>query len=520
MRYVLFSAFCCAAVFIGNGALAQDQGFGHLTSAGKLIAGPHLSGDEYVNLRWQEEHKTLQFDLSSDVSPSGNARITLGPDYVIEVGRDGTVFYDFRFRRKLAWTPSDIAMSSGSQFADWHFKWALLENNLGTSAIVQRLKTTAGGETDNPSMRRFYIERNIGLSYPSAIAYEAFPTPEINEVRTKGEVGFEIDGVRVGGVVDGKLNIPSAEHSRTFAAWLAWSGRAHPKIAKLIAERQILPKTYIRAGDPDNFALNEVIRTGETLEFSNPSEQQKSLDVMQGLSAAPPSWDVRYPEALGAQMIAAIRGEANGGPTTDEQYLAIVKRAIEEGRALDAALLAISPKLACDTDANDRDICGFAFEQLRTVINDPEVKVLLSGLQADQEGRHAEATQLLLPLLDRDLKERSVLEIIIANTLVEAKNNGQLEAPDLIELYGELPMIFERAFTADPYTVMWYRDFYNYLYSSVSSVDEGYIVPLKAYSVIDIARALPERPVPPLVSAISDVERTIAQDFPTYFPGY
>ncbi|MEQ8369044.1 MAG: hypothetical protein RIE31_00460 [Alphaproteobacteria bacterium] len=112
-----------------------------------------------------------------------------------------------------------------------------------------------------------------------------------------------------------------------------------------------------------------------------------------------------------------------------------------------------------------------------------------------------------------------ILETSIANMLVEGHKAGQLDDAQE-QAFTHLPQTFLRIFTADPYNPARYRDFYNYLHAAVTETDDTYFVHPRSYAVIDLARALPDRRMPAIISSFTEQEARIAADFPLHFPAY
>lgn len=222
-------------------------------------------------------------------------------------------------------------------------------------------------------------------------------------------------------------------------------------------------------------------------------------------------------ESMGALMAAAARGEAPNGPVTGEEYLAQLQELGRKGKALDVALLAMHASFGCDAEGVKPAICDQAMSELSKVIKEESVVALVAALRKDGEGQHAEAAQDLIKLESKNVERPDILAIMIANSIVEAKKNDQLD-DELTRRFERLPATFETVFGHDPYVPSRYRDFYNYLHAATDGIDESYFVYIKAYPVIDFARTIPERVIPPIVSAISDMERRVANDFPAHFP--
>jgi hypothetical protein len=54
----------------------------------------------------------------------------------------------------------------------------------------------------------------------------------------------------------------------------------------------------------------------------------------------------------------------------------------------------------------------------------------------------------------------------------------------------------------------------------MTDTDDTYLVKSRAYTVIDLARALPQRRMPALITIFTEQEARIARDFPVQFPAY
>lgn len=480
----------------------------------RILAGPHLDGDAYRALRPQATFEVIKFSvLSNDANDEREIDVVLGPDFVIE-GRDShTTIYDFRFRRLIEIESKSAGFSNDSMFGSWHMRWAFLQNNLWAGAML-----AAGGLVDDPALARFWIEQHNGLNHPAETANGVFPRPRVRVDANASGSTIMVGRTTVAEVRSGSAKFPDAAYASTFAAWLTWSLRFHPDVAAALADSETLPESIERT---TKASIPEKTQS-ETLRFVNARRSTEAFSVLAGLDAKIPSWEPLFPHEMAALMIAAARGLAPNGPVSDEEYAAQIEDLVSRKRYFDATLLAIHAthgQDGCGAGSTDSQLCDVALSALRISFSEKKSSALFQALQLDGAGNYGDAALAMIALRSDDIARPDILDIMIANSIVEAKNGKQLNDQLNVE-FTRLPELFLHAFGRDPYDPSRYRDYYNYLHAATRSVDEGYLVLLRAYPVIDVARSLPERGVPAIVSAITEVERNISRDFPVLFPTF
>jgi len=515
----LISAFLGFFLFFhfhGSQALAQQAAPGagqHLTADLHLIAGPQLTGDEYIALRGGKRIPVQQFDFSSDDPVFGLPRsVLIGPDFAIENSPEKTTVYDLRFRRFVEKSAAESNFSNVSLFGEWRIRWAFLQNNLWTSGMLAILT-----DATKATMDRYWIEQQNGIASPEELASRSLPKPAVTVKRDGSASTFVVGKTTVAEANSSPAEFLSAQHARTFAAWLAWSPRVHPSVATLIAEDKTAPSSVFvmkrEFGPPDA----EPVRY--TLTFANHRSSEADFGAFAGLEPKTPSWAPYFSESLGALMVDAARGEAPNGPLSDAEYSRLFAKTKDVGTPLDVALIAFHAIIPCDAEAPPAKVCTAGLDALREVIHDEDVVKYTDALAKDQRGEYAAAAKDFLKLKGMKLMRPDILDLTIANTIVEGKNAKQLDA-DLSARFDALPSTFESIFIADPYAPSTYRDFYNYLYATAQTTEETYFVNKMAYPVIDIARSIPERWTPTIVNDISRLEERIATDFNVLFPSY
>ena len=494
-------------------AIAQNSlanGATHLSPTGRLIAGPQLTGDEYRALRKKGEFTVLRADVTLEGEEQGALSISIGPDFVVEQLPGKVVLYDYRFRRIVTREGSSENFSNESMFGQWWIRWAFLENNMSVSAML-----AAVAKGDAPAIERFWIEQRIGVNHPQETAYRTLPRPVLKETKTGNGVNYHVGDTLIGKLSASNERYPSKDHRQSFLSWLVWSQNLHPQLAIRLTELETAPTALTIVGKPNRPPNAEAKQT--ILRFQNYGAGVNVLSEFAGRTALAPSWPPKMSESMGALMAAAARGEAPNGPVTGEEYLAQLQELGRKGKALDVALLAMHASFGCDAEGVKPAICDQAMSELSKVIKEESGVAWVAALRKDGEGQHAEAAQDLIKLESKNVERPDILAIMIANSIVEAKKNDQLD-DELTRRFERLPATFETVFGHDPYVPSRYRDFYNYLHAATDGIDESYFVYIKAYPVIDFARTIPERVIPPIVSAISDMERRVANDFPAHFP--
>jgi hypothetical protein len=473
------------------------------------LVGPHTDGDAYIALRQSADLASMKFIVR--VVDGENIRainVSIGSDFVIEREAAQTIVYDFRFRRRFELQAASATFLNQSLYGLWHQRWAFLQNNLSITGILQ-----AASLFEKPSVERFFVEQKNGINHPQEIAFRSLPKPVLKMKKKADRIKLSVDKVSVAEIGFSGNRFPSRTHADTFAAWLVWSLNLHPDVASLLGSKKFLPsdvnKTERRAMDETNSVL---------IEFIGISSGDAEFDFLASRNPELPIWEPKISAVMAELMINAARGTAPNGPLSGDEYILQLRKLQETSQPLDVFLLAIHASFECE-QSNPPPVCAIAANAIRSVAADKDVKTLLQALGKDQAGEHAAAVRSMLALRSGQLQRIDILDIMIANTLVEGKNKDQLDE-ELEQKFQGLPKLFESAFQADPYSPNWYRDYYNYLRASVDNIDDGYLLHTRAYPVVDIARSLPGRAVPPLVEAITNVEHSISQDFPNHFPEY
>lgn len=513
MRY-LFVLLSVSIFFLPRPAAHAEQtieisaGDTYLDATGHLLVGPHTDGDAYSALRQGADLASMKFIVR--VGGGENTRtidVSIGSDFVIEREAAQTIVYDFRFRRRLELQAESTAFLNQSLHGLWHQRWAFLQNNLYTTAILQ-----AASLFEKPSLERYWIEQRNGVNHPQEIAFRSLPKPVLKTKKKANRLEIFVDKASVAEVGFSGNRFPSRAHADTFAAWLVWSLHLHPDVASLLGSKKFLlsdiNKTERRGMDETNSIL---------IEFTDISSGDADFDFMASRDPELPIWEPKISAVMADLMIQAARGTAPNGPLSSDEYIVQLRQLQETSRPLDVFLLGIHASFGCEQANQQPEVCSVSLKAMKNVINDKDVKMLGQALGKDQAGEHAAAARSLFALRSDQLQRVDILDIMIANTLVEGKNKDQLDE-DLEQKFQDLPKLFESAFQADPYSPNRYRDYYNYLHASVDNTVDGYLVLTRAYPVVDIARSLPDRAVPPLVEAITNVEHSISQDFPIHFP--
>ncbi len=526
-RSILFSQLFAFLVFLLTGPSFAESDHARLTPSGQLNIAHHMAGDE-IAARYElrsENVLRVNVDITHDGSHEvggnwfgGDALITagqtptleIGADFVIEHGDSGTTFYDFRHRRIIYAAEAEESLINHSLYGLWFMRWAFLNNN---SFVGSVLTAVGDGAETNHALTRYWLEQKNGVHYPKVVPGGKLPKPKIVEAKNGSNRQYSVGEETVAfAEMSGTPYIDQGQ-AQSFAAWLVWSQRAHPELAALFASENVLP-SRIDITHRNNF-LSKLTQYRAT--FSNPTKTKAGFTFLKLRNYRTPSWQPYFSAKLGAIMTAALRGEWENGPPSAKDFRAAINSAKTNGTPLDVALISIHASLGCSTDQPIPDICDYASRSLRVVLEKPKVMKLTQGLDDDNAGDHAAAAKKFMGLRSEDLARPDILEIMIANSLVEAKNNDQLDDA-LTREFDKLPMTFEAAFSRDPYSPSRYRDFYNYLHTAASEIEETYAVHVAAYPVIDAARALPERSVPKIVEYTTNLENRIAADFPIHFP--
>lgn len=500
------SALCI--VVIASSASAQDG----------QLAGPHLDGNAYAGLRSTEPQDAVFFRVSTVSQKTSSQRnVIVGPDYVLERSDDAFLLYDFRFRRLLTIDPSAQSFTNASLYGHTLTRFTFLQNHLGTAGVG-----IAMGLFD-PSLGsaiRFVNEHFNGISFPRPVAAKHLTAPTL-QITRKGQTLTGILGsTEILSVMLSSVPFPSKAHSKTFRAWLTWSGPVHPQTANVISETGRFP-SRITTKFPTEFLKMDPSRSPKhELVFEELSVRPHQLNVLNGLKSSPPTWSPYLPTSLAQLMVNAARGTAAGGPVPDSKYIADIKKLSDSGRHLDAVLLSLHashPYDGCQGQQREHEICKSLTDAINKGREDQNVRRFFAGVIADGNKKHRQALQILTPLRGLDLSRPDILEFTITNALVEAKKSSQLDEKLAAE-FEKLPQTYERILSVDPYDPARYRDIFNYLYAAASSIPEHYQVRTSAQAVIDLAQALPNRRMPIIITQLNDSNERIAQDFSILLP--
>ena len=101
--------------------------------------------------------------------------------------------------------------------------------------------------------------------------------------------------------------------------------------------------------------------------------------------------------------------------------------------------------------------------------------------------------------------------MVTLNDVVEARRNGELP-PALQTFYDRAPQLFLETYRAEPYDPARYRDLFNYVQTMPKQdIQTNYTVMIELPAIIDLARALPRRRMPELITSLTRREDRIVQ---------
>ncbi|MBO6782069.1 MAG: hypothetical protein JJ899_02175 [Alphaproteobacteria bacterium] len=502
-------AISAVVVFLAAPASAQPT----------LVAGPHLSGDAYTVQRRDAPHEVVAFEIEAGTRTSALVRgVVVGPDYAVETAGDRTrLVYDFRFRRLLSLPPGEDVFANESLFGHARTRFSFLQNNLSASAVA-----IAGGLTE-PGIggaARFVSEHLNGMAHPADVALRDLPRPELQVSVDGSDLTGALGETTVFAATLTDTAFPSLAHARTFAAWLTWGGRMHPDVALAIAETGRLPDEITFTFPDEIRAINPGAETEQVFEFRDMEIRAGAFDMLRGRAARVPSWEPYLPETVARTMVDAANGVAPNGPKSDIDFMDEMSHQMALAKSLDAVLTGLHashPYDGCQGDYRARPLCitfGGVMNQARA---NPHVKTLFGGFAAEAEREYRLAARIWVPLRQRAIDRVDVLDFMIANALVEAHKKSPLKG-EMATAFEQLPQLYERAFPVDPYDPARYRDIYNYLLAAATGLSDRYLVATRAHAVIDLARALPDRPMPEIILQVVQADARIAADFPALFP--
>ncbi len=480
-------------------------------------AGMHLSGDEYVALRSSPASEVVTFAVTqSGPNAKRSLRVTLGSDFAVEEENDRLTIYDFRFRRVLRADRNANSFQNHSLFGEFQVRWRLLLNHLTTLLIASEVALQ-----EPLPLSRFWLEQDLGVTYPAEMALDRLPRPKLELAPQGSRFVAEVEGATVATAEIGAQHFPDERYRSSFAGWLVWSVRMYPALAAALSRERGLPTSIDLRKRTLMEGIEGTAASSERLEFSGFATVPGKLDAVQGFESLTPSWPPHFPESIAALMIAAARGTAPGGPRSDASYAEEIERLSGRNDHLDAVLLAlhaILPYDGCQDATLSPALCATAVKALRASAQHTDSRFLFQAIGLSKSQGHLKAAEALMTLRSPELTYGHVLENFIANEIVEAKRNKQLdEAPQT--RFDQLHRAFEQAFIADPYNPGLYRDFANYVAVATSTLDEHYDTH-RTQMPFDIARALPDRRMPSLIRQATQQENRIAAEFPALFPQF
>lgn len=491
-------------------------------------AGPHLDGNAYDALRPQQLVSTLTFDLELEAEGRVNrTHITLGPDFVAEEAENFVRIFDFRFHRLLHIDMNSGYFSNESLYGHFRSRWALFRNNIFAVDVIHQ----TGVETERPlNLERFLIEHYIGVEGVQKIYQQAPPTPSMDIHRQDMELIINVEGTEILKADFDPIEFSSVAHQQTFATWLIWQIRVHPKIAQAIVATNMLP-AYLQTIDQNLGESKDPVRS---LTFRQASRSRGRLDMLSGLTPDIPD-SPHLPEKLARLMIDAAHGRAPNRPLDDSIYKQNIRKLMSDGNYLDAALLGYHASLRYEGCGPPRyqevELCTIVPNMYRVAIGKADsVSRLFQAMHLIQENKHEQVVEMLSPLRKEVHFRPDILEFMIANEIIEARRTAQQVAARqdaaqqaaARELYKDeinrLPDTFTTALAADPYAPARYRDILNYFSVGARDLDEKYHAPILEHFVLDLARALPGQTMPSIINHLTDMETSIKGDHPMLFP--
>lgn len=480
-------------------------------------AGMHLSGDEYLALRSSPASDVVTFTVAqSGPNENRSLEVTLGSDFAVETQGHKTTVYDFRFRRVLRVDQSARSFENHSLFAEFDVRWRFLLNHLSTLLIASEVVLQ-----EPLALSRFWVEQDLGVTYPAEMALERLPAPKVSFATQGSRLTADVEGSTVATAEIGAQRFPDERYRSSFAAWLTWSVRMYPAIAIALSQERGFPVSIDLSKRTLQEGIDGTAVSNIRLKLSGFATTPGKLDAVRGFQSLTPSWPPRFPESIAALMVAAAQGTAPGGPRSDASYVEEINQLSGRNDHLDAVLLslhAILPYDGCQDATLSPALCATAIGALQAAAQDRDARFLFQALGLGRSKRHLEAADALTTLRSPQLTRGHVLENLIANELVEAKRNKQL-GENAQWRFDQLHQAFEQAIQADPYNPALYRDFANYLSVATSTLEEHYDT-RRTQLPLDLARALPERRMPLMVRQATEREAKIAAEYPALFPQY
>ena len=504
---------------ITTAILATTLTFGlTATPASANPAGPHLDGNAYDALRPQGPTPTLTFNLRSEFKGEVlRSHITIGPDFVTKETKGFVKVHDFRFRRLLAIDVETGYFSNESFYGHFRSRWALLLNNIFATSLMHRM--TEKNER-SLGLDRFLIEHAVGADCSRQPRFQHLPNPSVDINRQDMDLTVNVEGTEILKAVFDPIRFPSDAHKQSFAAWLIWQIRLHPKVAQAVIEVGMLP-VYLQTVRQK---LTESEDPVLSLSLSEPSHATGRLDALAGLTPDIPDTP-HLPKKMARLMIDAALGQASNGPLEDSFYVGNICELIASRSYLDAALLSFHATFqyeGCNAPHSDQILCKMVRDALLTAHEEGSVKELFRAMELSLEKKHEQAIETLMPLREKVRSRPDILEFMIANEIISirrASNQNKTGEDEIyIDEFGRLPHTLTTALAADPYSPARYRDIFNYFSVGARTTIEGYEAPILEHFVLDLARTLPNQRMPKIINDLTALEKKITADHPMLFP--
>ena len=481
-------------------------------------AGPHLDGGAYDALRPTGLEPILAFNVRSEFEGKVlQAHIKVGSDFVVEEVEGGAKIYDFRFRRLIYVNTKQKIFLNNSLYGDFRVRWALLMNNMFASDLAAKM--SEGVKKRLANLNRFLTEHANGASTSQSVPSKGSPAIGIETNRQDMKLILSVEGVEILNATLGPTKFPSDAHRHSFAAWLAWELRIHPKTAQAVAQTGILPvhlefSRLRRAYSLDSRHPTMTITLGEithsTGRLNRLSEYVPMLPEARQLN-----------KQMTQLMVDAVHGRAPNGPTNDSFYIEKIRSMVSNRSYFDAALLALhasSRYEGCTESNHDVALCTVILDAFQTIKSDGSVEKLLKAISLRSDKKHEQALAILQSLRDKATLRPDILEFLIAHDLVEAKRASPLPDEALARELDRLPELLTTALAADPYSPYRYCDITNYFFVGARTHEERYGAHILEHFVLDLARLLPSQKIPEKIVNLVQLEQEIEKNHPILFP--
>jgi hypothetical protein len=445
--------------------------------------GPQASAAEIMSQRQVAGIPLLKiaFDEVRDGKPH-SIRLAIAPDFiVVDDGQLRTIF-DYALRRRIVADASRKTFVNGSLYAVVDFAYREAANRRYQRSLLNKVGATHSADLANP----FWGQAELHLA-PTDDEPFAIDRKEDAAGATRFFVaGEDVANFRLSDTTLDPREVAGFRH------FLLAYPSLHPAIAKTLSEAGRLPAyfayAYSRGGQRggDTWTLKSFERV--TGSYPLPAEYRPEVKIDS------PAVNPLMPQLLAAiakraapRSLASLRGELETALAQSQPlqgYVFYLQMLLQYGQGA----------LACPEGAQH---CTPGNEIGARLSADPAVASLLEASNAEAAGDFKQALDLRLGVKRDGLSDSYVFDDLVGNTYAESG-----------DFASAVPLI-ARAIAGNPFIAAYYKDLGDVFAADFDSFN--------AWTLYDLARALPGGENAPVVDAVTANEQALAAAYPQFF---